>query len=45
MFFVNTGIEKIKVTNEIYQAGGAGLTSHEEAAIYLNNFGGSGAVH
>jgi glyoxylase-like metal-dependent hydrolase (beta-lactamase superfamily II) len=44
MFFVNTGIEKMKVTNEIYQVGGAGLTSHEDAAVYLINFGGSGAL-
>jgi glyoxylase-like metal-dependent hydrolase (beta-lactamase superfamily II) len=34
----------MKVTNEIYQVGGAGLTSHEDAAIYLINFGGSGAL-
>lgn len=41
---MNTGIERMKVTDEIYQVGGAGLTSHEDAAIYLINFGGCGAL-
>jgi glyoxylase-like metal-dependent hydrolase (beta-lactamase superfamily II) len=37
-------VDLVKVTNEIYQVGGSGLTSHEDAAIYLINFGGSGAL-
>ena len=37
-------MEKIKVTNEICQVGGAGLTSHEDGAIYLINFGGRAAL-
>ena len=34
----------MRVTNEIYQVGGPGLTSHEDAAVYLINFGGSAAL-
>lgn len=34
----------MRVTNEIYQVGGPGLTSHEDAAIYLINFGNSAAL-
>jgi glyoxylase-like metal-dependent hydrolase (beta-lactamase superfamily II) len=34
----------MKVTNEIFQVGGPGLTSHDDAAIYLINFGGSAAL-
>ena len=34
----------MRITNEIYQVGGAGLTSHEDAAIYLINLGGSAAL-
>jgi len=34
----------VRVTNEIYQVGGPGLTSHEDAAVYLINFGGSAAL-
>lgn len=34
----------MKVTNEIYQVGGEGLTSPEDAAIYLIDFGGSAAL-
>jgi glyoxylase-like metal-dependent hydrolase (beta-lactamase superfamily II) len=34
----------MKVTNEIYQVGGPGFTSHEDAAIYLINFGDCAAL-
>ena len=33
-----------KVTSEIFQVGGPGLTSYEDAAIYLINFEGSAAL-
>ncbi len=34
----------MKITNEIFQVGGSGLTSNEDAAIYLINFGSSAAL-
>jgi glyoxylase-like metal-dependent hydrolase (beta-lactamase superfamily II) len=34
----------VKITSEIYQVGGGGLTSHEDAAVYLINFGGCAAL-
>lgn len=34
----------MKITNEIFQVGGGDLTSHEDAAVYLVNFGGHAAV-
>jgi glyoxylase-like metal-dependent hydrolase (beta-lactamase superfamily II) len=34
----------MKVTSEIVQVGGAGLTSQEDAAVYLINFGSRGAL-
>ena len=34
----------MKITNEIFQVGGSGLTSNEDAAIYLINIGGSAAL-
>lgn len=34
----------MKITNEIYQVGGSGLTAMEDAAIYLINFGGHAAL-
>jgi len=34
----------MKITNEIFQVGGGEFTSHEDAAIYLINFGGHAAV-
>ncbi len=35
---------EMKITNEIYQVGGSGLTSMEDAAIYLIHFGGQAAL-
>ena len=32
------------ITNEISQVGGGGLTSPEDAAVYLINFGGYAAL-
>ena len=34
----------MKITNEIFQVGGSGLTSMEDAAIYLIHFGGQAAL-
>jgi glyoxylase-like metal-dependent hydrolase (beta-lactamase superfamily II) len=34
----------MKITDEIFQVGGGGLTSYEDAAIYLINFGGHAAI-
>lgn len=34
----------MKITNEIFQIGGPGFTSHEDAAIYLINFDGHFAM-
>ena len=34
----------MRVTNEIFQVGGSGLTSHEDAAIYLISFGSCAAL-
>lgn len=34
----------MKITNEIFQVGGSGLTSHEDAAIYLVSFDGHAAL-
>ena len=34
----------MKITNEVFQVGGSGLTSNEDAAIYLINFGKSAAL-
>ncbi len=34
----------MKITHEIYQVGGSGLTSMEDAAIYLIHFGGHAAL-
>jgi glyoxylase-like metal-dependent hydrolase (beta-lactamase superfamily II) len=34
----------IKVTDEIYQVGGPGLTSHQDAAVYLIRFGRRAAL-
>jgi glyoxylase-like metal-dependent hydrolase (beta-lactamase superfamily II) len=34
----------VKITSEIYQVGGGGLTSHEDAAVYLINFGDCAAL-
>ena len=36
--------EPMKITDEIYQVGGGGLTSPEDAAIYLINFSGHAAL-
>ncbi len=36
--------EAMKITDEIYQVGGGGLTSPEDAAIYLVNFTGHAAL-
>ncbi len=38
------GIWKTKITNEIFQVGGGGYTSIEDAAIYLINFDGHAAL-
>lgn len=37
-------VSRMKVTNEIYQVGGPGLTSYEDAAIYLIDFGDCAAI-
>ncbi len=34
----------MKITNEIYQIGGGGITSPEDAAVYLINFDGHAAI-
>ncbi len=34
----------MKITNEIYQIGGGGFTSHEDAAVYLINFDSHAAI-
>ncbi len=34
----------MKITNEIYQVGGSGLSASEDAAVYLVRFGGHAAV-
>ncbi|MBW1798657.1 MAG: MBL fold metallo-hydrolase, partial [Deltaproteobacteria bacterium] len=34
----------MKITEEIFQVGGGELTSPEDAAIYLINFGGHAAL-
>ena len=34
----------MRITSEIYQVGGSGLTSHDDAAIYLINLGGCAAL-
>jgi glyoxylase-like metal-dependent hydrolase (beta-lactamase superfamily II) len=35
---------QMQITSEIYQVGGGGLTSMGDAAVYLINFGGHGAL-
>jgi len=36
--------EPVKITGEVYQVGGTGLTSGEDASVYLVNFGGHAAL-
>jgi len=35
---------RMRITSEIFQVGGPGLTSHEDAAIYLIHFNGAAAL-